>query len=246
VSTTTLEIHGSIALLSLDDPDRRNVLTEEMVGEIVGHVAAAESDERVGSLVVTGRGRAFCAGADLKTLLDGGPEDFVNIYEAFLAVARCTLPTVAAVNGPAVGAGLNLALACDVRLVGERARFVARFPTIGLHPGGGHTWMLTRAVGPEVAAGMLLFGVELDAGEAVARGLGLRVCTDDELIPAALALGERAAEVPRPLAMRIKQTLRSLPGVDSHDDALGLELDAQMWSRDQPFFRERLEGFRSN
>src|ERR1700720_36743 len=104
-----------------------------------------------------------------------------------MAVGRCTLPTIAAVNGPAVGAGLNLALAADVRIAGPNALFDARFQKLGLHPGGGATWMLQRAVGPQVARAALLFGMRFDAESAVRHGLGLRV--PDDPVPAALGWG---------------------------------------------------------
>ena len=130
--------------------------------------------------MITGEPPAFCSGADVAALgslseqkHDGERRAIGSIYEGFLRVLRSSLPTVAAVNGPAVGAGLNLALACDVRLAGESARFDTRFLRIGLHPGGGHTWMLDRAVGPQAAAAMVLFGAPVDG--AARRGDRARV-----------------------------------------------------------------------
>src|SRR4029077_10230195 len=96
----------------------------------------------------------------------------VTVYDAFLRVLRSSLPTIAAVDGPAVGAGFNLALACDLRVVGPRARFDSRFLRIGLHPGGGHLWMLERAVGPQAAAAIVLFAQAIDGRRA------------DEIVPA--------------------------------------------------------------
>ena len=110
-----------------------------------------------------------------------------SIYEGFLRVLRSSLPTVAAVNGPAVGAGLNLALACDVRLAGMSARFDTRFLRIGLHPGGGHAWMLDRAVGPQAAAAMVLFGEALDGARAAEVGLAWACHPDDELLERSIA-----------------------------------------------------------
>src|ERR671920_1584162 len=95
---------------------------------------------------------AFCAGADLGNLAEATGDGLGRIYEGFLRIARSPLPTLAAVNGAAVGAGMNLALVCDVRLAARRAPFDTRFIDLGLHPGGGHTWMLRNAVGPQVAA----------------------------------------------------------------------------------------------
>ena len=126
----------------------------------------------------------------------------VSIYEGFLRVLRSPLPTIAAVNGPAVGAGMNLALACDVRLIGNSGRFDARFLQIGLHPGGGHTWMLERAVGPQAAAAIVLFGEAVEGARAVEIGLAWSCHPDDELLTAARALGARAAKVPKALSAR--------------------------------------------
>src|SRR5262245_45415145 len=113
-----------------------------MKDEIVAAFDELEANAEVRAVVVTGAGKAFCAGAELETLRVTDREGLSRIYEAFLRVARSPLPSVAAVNGAAVGAGLNLALCCDVRLAARSARFVARFLELGIHPGGGHTWML--------------------------------------------------------------------------------------------------------
>ena len=112
---------------------------------------AFEADESVGAVVVTGTPPAFCAGANLGNLAEADGSSLGNVYEGFLRIARSPLPTLAAVNGAAVGAGMNLALGCDVRLAARRARFDTRFLQIGLHPGGGHTWMFRRIAGPQAA-----------------------------------------------------------------------------------------------
>ena len=133
---------------------------------------------------------------------DGERRQVASIYEGFLRVLRSSLPTVAAVNGPAVGAGMNLALACDVRIAGTSARFDARFLKIGLHPGGGHTWMLERAVGPQAAAAIVLFGEPSTARVPPRSDSPGAACADDELVEAALAFGGGAARVPRELSAR--------------------------------------------
>src|SRR5690606_25054318 len=142
-----------------------------LVDEIVAAFDAIEGDDGVGAVVVTGAPPAFCAGAALGDLDGTQREGLRRIYEGFLRVARSPLPTIAAVNGAAVGAGMNLALACDVRVAGARARFDTRFLQLGIHPGGGHTWMLQRAVGLQAAAAMVLFGEVLDGAEAERIGL---------------------------------------------------------------------------
>ncbi|MEO5680279.1 MAG: enoyl-CoA hydratase [Acidimicrobiales bacterium] len=238
-----VEVADGVGLVRLDDPGRRNALSAPLVEELVAAVGRLEADPSVGALVVTGAPPAFCAGADLSDLgasRHGREAGLRRIYEGFLAVARSPLPTIAAVNGAAVGAGMNLALACDVRLVGRSARFDTRFLQLGLHPGGGHVWMLERIVGPQVALATLLFGEVLGGEEAERVGLAWRCVDDGDLLPDALALAGRAAAGPHQLARRIKATLRSAAGVASHAEAVDLELVDQLWSLNQPDFAERL------
>jgi enoyl-CoA hydratase len=216
-----------------------------MVGEITATFDAIEADASVAAVVVTGAPPAFCAGADLSHLgqaPDGG--GLRSVYEGFLRVQRSPLPTVAAVNGAAVGAGVNLALACDVRLAGRSAKFDTRFLQLGLHPGGGHTWMMSRLLGPQGTAAVVLFGEVLD-GEAAERcGLAWRCFDDDALVQESVAFGARAASAPLPLLRRVKQTLRQMPDVRSADEAVSVELEAQLWSMRQPDFAERLRARR--
>jgi enoyl-CoA hydratase len=247
-SLVTLETRDAVAVVTLNDGERRNVLSLPMVDEIVATFDKIEADESIGAVVVTGAGSAFCAGADLGDLGRGGESgdggNVTTVYDGFLRVARSTLPTLAAVNGPAVGAGMNLALACDVRIVGRSGRFDTRFLRLGLHPGGGHTWMLRRAIGPEAAAAMVLFGQVLEGDAAVQHGLAWRCVDDGELLNEATALAAAAAAAPRELAIRAKQTLKTVAGLDDHADAVAVELEAQRWSFGQPFFAERLAAMR--
>jgi enoyl-CoA hydratase len=162
------------------------------------------------------------------------------VYEGFLRVGRSPLPTIAAVNGAAVGAGMNLALCCDVRLAAERARFDTRFLQLGLHPGGGHTWMLQRLVGPQAARAMVVFGEVLDGRAAERIGLVWRCVPDDELLSAARDLAAKAASAPPKLATKVRQTMDALAAVDDHATAVDVELEPQVWSLDQPDFQERL------
>jgi enoyl-CoA hydratase len=228
-----VERHDRVALLTLDNPDRRNALGLAMVDGIVAAFEELEVDPEVGAVVVTGAPPAFCSGADLSELdhqRRGEGRDIRGVYEGFLRVRRSSLPTVAAVNGPAVGAGCNLALACDVRLVEPAARFDARFVRIGLHPGGGHTWMLERLAGPQTAAAMTLFGEVLDGEQAVVRGLAWCCVPESALVAEAVALAARAAAAPKELVARVKDTLGRLAGLASFDDAVATELEAQSWS----------------
>ena len=236
-----------VALITVNDPDRRNALTGDMSARLRAAVERAEGDPDVHAVVVTGAGKAFCAGADLSALgAAGGGEaesGLQQLYDGFMAVGNCRLPTIAAVNGAAVGAGLNLALAADVRIAGPGALFDARFQKLGLHPGGGATWMLQRAVGPQVARAALLFGMRFDAESAVRHGLALSVA--DDPVAAALELAAGPAAAPREVVLSTKATMRATinPGsVDNeqHQLAMRTELGPQVSSIQSPEFASRL------
>jgi enoyl-CoA hydratase len=237
---------GGVAVVTLDDPDRRNALDLAICDELIAAFDALEADDEVGAVVVTGAPPAFCAGADLSHLGASGRDDsgarrgLLAVYEGFLRVARSPLPTIAAVNGAAVGAGMNLALACDLRLAGRRARFDTRFLQLGLHPGGGHTWMFRRIAGPEVTKAAVLFGEVLDGEAAERAGLVWRCVDDADLLPTAIELAGRAAAAPRELAMRMKATIDDMATVVDHPTAVERELVDQVWSIQQPAFQERL------
>ncbi len=229
-----------VATLTLNNPDERNTLTAPMVAQIVAAMDRFEADESVGALVVTGTPPAFCAGANLGNLAEATGESLGTIYEGFLRIARSPLPTVAAVNGAAVGAGMNLALGCDVRLVSDRAKLDTRFLQLGIHPGGGHTWMLRRIVGPQAAMAAVVFGQVLDGAEAERIGLAYRSVPADDLSEVAHEFAARAASVPRELAMTTKQTIVAMADVGTHPAAVERELEPQLWSTRQPWFAERL------
>ena len=240
-----VEKRERVAVVTLNDPDRRNSLTGPMVDEIVETFDALETDDGVGAVVVTGAGKGFCAGADLGNLGGQSGPGFRSIYEGFLRVGRSTLPTLAAVNGAAVGAGMNLALACDLRVAGRSGRFDCRFLDLGLHPGGGHTWMLRDAVGKANAAAMVLFGQILDGETAERYGLAWRCFEDDALIDGAVEIAARAASGPKELVVEIKKSLHDMRAIDDANAAMERELGPQVWSREQPWFAERLAAIKA-
>jgi enoyl-CoA hydratase len=240
-----LERADGVATLLLDRPEERNTLTLEMVAEIVAAMDEVEADRGVGAVVVTGAPPAFCAGGNLGNLAEADRDSLGRIYEGFLRIGRSPLPTVAAVNGAAVGAGMNLALCCDVRIAAESARFDSRFLQLGLHPGGGNTWMLRRAVGPQGAMASVVFGEVLSGREAERVGLAWRCVPDAELAAAAHALAVRAAAAPRELAVRPKATILAMAGVATHAEAVEAELVPQLWSTRQQWFAERLAAMRA-
>ncbi|MGH8907225.1 MAG: enoyl-CoA hydratase-related protein [Egibacteraceae bacterium] len=223
---------GGVLLLTLADPAKRNAMGFEMSRELVALFATLRADGDTSALVVTGEGAAFCAGADLPEMF--GETDrptsatharLHSYYQVFLAVLELPFPTIAAVNGPAVGAGLNLSLACDLRIAGPNAMFGATFARIGLHPGGGCTWFLVRALGASRALRTLLLGEEIDADRAVAWGLADG--PEDDCLTAATDLAARIAALDPALARSIKRTVRL--AADTGD--LGAVLEYETWAQ---------------
>ena len=228
---------SGVAVLTLNDPRRRNILSGPLVHAVADAIGRAEQDETVRCVVLTGAGSAFCAGAELSTLRDAavGAFDKVEVvYEGFLRVRESPLPTIAAVNGPAVGAGFNLALACDVRLAGPAAVFDTRFSMLHLHPGGGHAWMLTRAVGEQRAMLASLFGEVWDASAALEAGLVTSV--NEDPVSAAVTLGQRLADQEKEYVQRLTATMRAALTTPTHAEALAHETAEQRWSATRPAF----------
>ena len=240
-----LDVADGVATITLNNPTERNTLTAPLVAEIVAVMDRIESDPAIGAIVVTGAAPAFCAGANLGNLQTSTAESLGNIYEGFLRIARSDLPTIAAVNGAAVGAGMNLALGCDVRVAARRARFDTRFLQIGIHPGGGHTWMLRRIAGPQTTMATVIFGHVVDGTEAERLGIVHKCVEDDKLMEVAHAMAARAAAAPRELVIETKKTIKAMADVGTHPEAVALELTPQLWSTRQPFFEERIKALQS-
>jgi enoyl-CoA hydratase len=235
------KVDDGVALLTVSNPERRNAMNLDLAGKLVSALDEAVADPSVGAIVLTGEPPAFCAGGDLAELQSADPATLRRVYSGFLAVANCPLPTLAAVNGAAVGAGLNLALACDVRLAGPGAKFDARFMQLGLHPGGGYTWMAQRAIGAQAAAALTLFCDVLDAAEAERVGLVYRRYDDDEaLLAGAHELASRAASASRSLIETTKATMRITSGTVSHAEATEIEVRAQAESVHSEDFKQRV------
>ena len=237
----TLDVADRVATITLNDPGRRNIVSAALNAAIVEGMDELESRDDVGAIVVTGAPPAFCAGADLDDLAACDTEEKLRtIYSGFLRLADSPLPTIAAVNGAAVGAGLNLALACDVILAGESAKFDTRFLQIGIHPGGGHTWMLRRIAGPQTTMATVIFGEVVDGAEAERLGIVHRCVDDDQLQAVAHAMAARAASAPRELVIETKKTIQAMADVSEHVVAVERELKPQLWSTRQPWFAERI------
>lgn len=222
---------AGVRVLELNDPERRNAMSTAL-GDALRAAAAQCERDGVAVVVVTGRGSAFCAGADLPELFGDVDVPLAQMrrrlhdyYRAFLDVRELAMPTIAAVNGPAVGAGVNLALACDLRIAGAASTFGVTFARIGLHPGGGCTWFLVQQLGYARALEIMLRGQTLDAADAVAAGLATGPAPD--ALTHALTLAEQIAEGERALASQIKATARLAAAGASFDDVLDAETAAQ-------------------
>lgn len=219
-----------VVLLTLDLPDRRNAMTDELTAAWVAAVDGLRGDRDVRCVVVTGAGTAFCAGGDLGWLAEGGAsvdalrDKMLPFYRAWLSLRSLDVPSIAAVNGPAVGAGAALALSCDIRYAGPSASLSVPFGQLGMHAGMGTTYTLTEVAGVATARELLLTGRTVHAEEMLR--LGLCSAVFDDLLPSAL---ERAAQVAAgaPVAGRLhKEALRD-GGPVSLERALAWEGVAQ-------------------
>ena len=200
-----------VHLLTLDRPEARNAYSDEMVDALVEALDAAEADSDVRAVVITGAGRAFSAGGDLKAMRDhagmfeGGPVALRSRYLRGIQrvprrLARFSKPVVAAVNGAAIGAGLDLACMCDLRVASPSARFGSTFVKVGLIPGDGGAWLLARTIGYPRALEMVLSGRVVDADEALA--MGLVHALDADPVAAAVQRAEQLAANP-PIAVQL-------------------------------------------
>jgi enoyl-CoA hydratase/carnithine racemase len=224
---------------TLNRPDTRNAISDdEVIDAIEQFVADANADQAVRVVIITGAGSAFSSGGNVKHMRDregmfGGTAAEIRqgyrhgIQRIPRAMARLEVPAIAAVNGPAIGAGCDLTLMCDIRIAADTAVFAESFVKVGLVPGDGGAWLLPRAIGMSRASEMAFTGDPIDAATALAWGLVSRVVSGEELLPAARALAARiAVNPPHPLRMT-KSLLRD--GQHQSLDAV-LEVSAAMQS----------------
>ncbi|GIH19522.1 crotonase/enoyl-CoA hydratase family protein [Rugosimonospora africana] len=209
-----------ILTLTLNRPETRNAISEpEMVDGLERAVAEANGDPSVRAVIITGAGPAFSSGGNLKHMRDrsgmfaGGPARLREGYRHGiqripLALYHCEVPTIAAVNGPAIGAGCDLALMCDIRIAANTAVFAESFVKVGLVPGDGGAWLLPRAVGLSRACEMAFTGEGVDAATALGWGLVSRVVEPERLIPAATELAGRIVANPPDVLRMTKKLIR--------------------------------------
>jgi enoyl-CoA hydratase/carnithine racemase len=213
----TSELDNHVATITLNRPEVMNALTREMYAELEQAFRDTHRDPEVRCVVLTGAGRAFCSGDDVKQIMLGEQRDETvarlrdvrpRPTPAAAAVLECDKPVIAAVNGPAVGWGMDLTLFCDIRIASENAKFGELFIKRGLVADIGGLWRLPRVVGPSKAAELLFTGDVIDAREAERIGLVSRVVAADELMGAAMEMARKIAANP-PIALRyMKEGLR--------------------------------------
>lgn len=235
----TLDRADGVAVITMRAPERRNALTLEMATAMIEACETIDADPAIGAVIVTGEGGYFCAGGDRTVLAHAGedpadPETYAGmstIYHAFARVGRLEPPSIAAIRGGALGAGLNLAMATDLRIVAEDAVLLSGFLPIGLHPGGGHSLLLARGGSRETANALQLFGQRLTGTEAVERGLAWMAVPAEAVDATAREIAAVPAADPA-LARRTATSMRRIAGPPaiSWEAALDLERASQMWS----------------
>ncbi len=241
---------GGVSKITLNRPDVLNSFNAQMARELRGALDDARADKTVRAVLITGAGRAFCAGQDLSDVpasTEGAPADLgVHLrgtYNALIkAIRKLELPVVCAVNGVAAGAGANLAIACDIVLASENASFIQSFAKVGLIPDSGGTFFLPRIVGPSRATALMMTADKIDARRAYEIGMVYRVCTAEALQEDAMELATQLAAMPtRGLGLTKRALNASL--TNDLDAQLDLEADLQTEAGRTNDFSEGVRSF---
>jgi 2-(1,2-epoxy-1,2-dihydrophenyl)acetyl-CoA isomerase len=249
------EKSGRVATVTLNRPESRNAIaTPQDCFDLAGALMRAHEDGEVNAIILTGAGKSFCAGGDLKSIREGtgigpqSPPDATRanyrrgVHSVIKALAEVECATVAAINGHAMGLGLDIAALCDIRLCGHSTKMASNFVKVGIIPGDGGAWILTNAIGASRAAELVLTGETIDAAEAERIGLVSRVVADDKLIEEARALAERIAVNP-PRALRLaKRLLREAQHSRLHD-ILELSAAFQALAHETADHKEAVDAF---
>jgi len=240
------DLSDNVATITLNRPDRMNALSYELLSELAQAVQQAKSDG-ARALVLTGAGGAFCSGADLVGDGSGMPDDLGQYLEDHYypwakALADMDIPVIAAINGPAVGAGLSIALAADITIMARSAYLLLAFANIGLVPDGGATWLVAKSVGRAKALEMALLAEKMSADQALDLGLVTRVVDDEELTGAVHAVAAKLASGPSvALGFIRKQVAAALDS--GFNDMLQIEKDNQTAAGHTADFREAVQAF---
>ncbi len=225
---------GEIVTLTFNDPERRNAMTRAMGEAFSARIATLKDDTAMRALVITGGGSAFSAGGDLTMIRDvtqmahdGKRQEVVDFmrsfYSLFLGVREIPVPTIAAINGHAIGAGFCVALGCDIRYVARSAKLALNFTKLGLHPGMGASWTLPRLVGPSLAAELMYTSRMVSGEEAAGMGMASRALETAEVVPTAL---ETAREVAACSPIAVRSLKRGLSHTEGNDLSGQLDVEA--------------------
>jgi enoyl-CoA hydratase len=233
------ETDGGVATVTLNAPGRRNALTPAMAEEMLQAFDAADADPSIGAVIIRGAGGSFCAGAELGStermfadpLEPAVYDGTTRVYESFCRAGRLRAPVIAAVRGAAVGAGMNLLLAADVRIVADNARLLSGFFRLGTHPGGGHMMLMAETATLDAVCAMAVFGEEIDGLRAQQLGLAWASVPDGEVEAKAMTMARYAAKDPE-LARTVIHTMRMTAGEKAAKWNLALQAEraAQTWA----------------
>jgi enoyl-CoA hydratase len=239
VGETTMERDGDVVLVTIASPDARNALTPEMAAQLTEICRAVDDDRSIGALVLRGADGTFCSGADTRRWAvqpdPSSSEAYARtsaMYASFVQLGHVAVPTVAAVRGAAFGAGLNLALATDLRIVASNALLRSGFVRIGIHPGGGFLALAARLGGREAAAALGIFGQDVSGEQAAKLSIAWESVPDDAVEDRAMELAKIAASDPE-LIRRVVATFRAEVGPPPVPWTAAVEMDrgVQMWSQ---------------
>lgn len=251
----TYEKSGRIAVVTMNRPEARNAIgTVEDCDDLAAALMRANHDRDVSALILTGAGKAFCSGGDLKSIRERtgigpqSPPDATRsnyrrgVHTIIRALAEVEVATIAAINGPAIGLGLDIGILCDMRVAAASAKMASSFVKVGIIPGDGGAWILTQAIGPSRAAEMILTGDTIDAAEALRIGLVNKVAPDDKLMDEARALAERVAVNP-PRAVRMAKRLLRESQHGRLSDVLELSAAFQALAHETADHKEAVDAF---
>jgi 2-(1,2-epoxy-1,2-dihydrophenyl)acetyl-CoA isomerase len=233
---------GPVGVITINRPGRLNAVTPEAGDTLAAAFLDLEADSNIRAVVLTGAGRGFCAGADISGDVGNARDILLKAWNPLVKTMQSLqLPIIAAVNGVAAGAGVSLALACDLRVAARSARFELSFAKIGLMPDAGLTWLLPRVVGLGRANEMALLGGRLSASDAHQWGLVNQLSDDGESVTDAVEIARRFAGLSSSVAS-IKQAHHRALEADFADH-LDYEADTQGWLQQQPDFSEATKAF---
>ncbi|MDB5971482.1 MAG: hypothetical protein JWQ90_3932 [Hydrocarboniphaga sp.] len=249
-STVNTERHGRVALIELNRPEAMNSIDPVMKRELPSALEDAARDPEIGAVVLTGAGKAFCTGSDLKAGGGGGDTGLRKVARSLLydyqpvleLLVRMDKPVIAAVNGPAAGMGMSLALACDLVVMSRSAYLLSPFVNVGLVPDGGAAWFLTRRLGYGRAFEVLADGQKISAEQCLAWGLANRIAEPDELRAGALQWAAQLAER-APIAMALTKRIARLSLGTGLSEMLGVEAELQAMSAATDDSREAIAAF---